>query len=299
MPKKKNLGQGIKAILGSVNDKVLSENKPALVKELTNTVAMLEIKSIEINPFQPRKEFDANALEDLSKSIKTYGLIQPITVRSLGNNVYQLISGERRFRASQKAGLTEIPAYIRLADDQEMLEMALVENIQRENLNAIEVAVSYNRLMEECNLTQDNLSKRVGKDRSTISNYIRLLSLPPSIQDALKDKTISMGHARALAGVTDIDKQLDIFRSAVDQKMSVRKLEQYIKAYGADKKDSSNNNPSFTQYSKELRAMELEMSAKLGCKISIKRDKNGKGQIVIRFAKDSELNDIYDRMLEG
>ena len=192
--KKQELGKGLRALLGNIDkvDKKPTKEKKEVVKKLSKSVAEIPIKNIEANPFQPRKEFDKNELLELVQSIKTLGLIQPITLRSIGKDKYQIISGERRWRASKLAGLKKVPAYIRIADDQGMLEMALVENIQRSELNALEIALSYQRLIDECNLQHDEMAKRVGKERSTISNYIRLLKLPPDIQSALKEKTISI-----------------------------------------------------------------------------------------------------------
>lgn len=189
--KKTELGKGIRALLSSIDEET-KKDKKQVVNKLSSSIAMLSLKEIETNPWQPRVEFDAKALEELSASIKVHGLIQPITVRRLSAKKYQLISGERRWRASKKAGLKEVPAYIRLANDQEMLEMALIENIQRENLNAVEVAITYQRLKDECKLTDELLSERVGKERSTITNYLRLLKLPPEIQKGIKEKKISM-----------------------------------------------------------------------------------------------------------
>ncbi|MEL6866667.1 MAG: ParB/RepB/Spo0J family partition protein, partial [Bacteroidota bacterium] len=199
--KKKELGQGIRALLSNIDHGSSNEGpQEDVVRTLSNTIATIPLNSIEVNPGQPRIEFDEEALQELSESIKVHGLIQPITVRRLNEQTYQLISGERRMRASKIAGLKEVPAYIRLANDQEMLEMALIENIQREDLNAIEVANSYQRLIEECELTHEALSERVGKNRSSVTNYLRLLKLPPDVQSAIKEQKISMGHARALAG---------------------------------------------------------------------------------------------------
>jgi len=205
---------------------------------LVGTVANLPLESIEANPFQPRTDFDAEALEELSASIKQFSLIQPITVRKMGYDQYQLISGERRFKAVQMAGLDKIPAYIRIANDQEMLELALVENIQRQDLNALEIAISYNRLTEECNLTQEELSNRIGKNRATISNYLRLLKLPDVIQDAIKTNKIQMGHARALINIEDADWQMAIFKKTISKSLSVRQVENLVRD-GVTKKETT------------------------------------------------------------
>jgi ParB family chromosome partitioning protein len=189
----------------------------------------VKISQVQVNPFQPRTDFDSEALHELAESIKLQGLIQPITVRQSGQNSYQLISGERRLRAAKLAGLIEIPAYVRTANDQQMLEMALIENIQRENLNAIEVALSFQRMIDECNLKQEQLGERVSKNRSTVTNYLRLLKLPPVIQVSIRDKEISMGHARALVSVEDVDKQLYLFQEIVNHGLSVRKVEELVR----------------------------------------------------------------------
>jgi len=232
--RKKELGLGIKALLSNIDHQV-EESPEMVVKELSHTIALISVSAIEVNPFQPRKEFDENGLNELAESLKTHGLIQPITVRRLNENRYQLISGERRLRAAKIAKLKEIPAYIRIADDQEMLEMALVENIQREELNAIEIAITYKRLIEECELTHEALSERVSKNRTSVTNYLRLLKLPPEIQQALKLKLISMGHARALVGVDNILLQNALFKETIDRNLSVRALEKLIREAGEPK----------------------------------------------------------------
>ncbi len=216
--KKQVLGRGLSAMLSSEK-----------IDTNTSNINEVQVNEISVNPFQPRSNFSNNSLKELSVSIKNIGIIQPITVRKIGANNYQLISGERRFRASQLAGLTEIPAYIRKADDQTMLEMALVENIQREDLDAIEVAISYQRLIEECKLTQESLSEKIGKNRSTVTNYLRLLKLPAEIQIGIIEKEISMGHARALVSITDGDFQLELFNRAIKEGLSVRQVEQLAK----------------------------------------------------------------------
>ncbi|MEM9859557.1 MAG: ParB/RepB/Spo0J family partition protein, partial [Bacteroidota bacterium] len=228
-PKKRNaLGRGLGALLEDTPSPAPHELKPS--PSTTNSMDEIEISSIEVNPFQPRTYFDKEALEELAESIAVQDIIQPITVRKLSSNQYQLISGERRLQASKLAGLKAVPAYVRVADDQQMLEMALIENIQRENLNAIEIALSYQRLLSECDLRQEELGDRVGKNRSTVNNYLRLLKLPPDIQIALRDKKISMGHARALINVDNVDHQLDIFSRIIQNDLSVRKVEELVRA---------------------------------------------------------------------
>ncbi len=226
MAKRKQIGKGVASILGNINlDTEEQQEKEQVVKTLASNVAMLPIDQIEAYKDQPRKEFAETALQELSESIKVHGLIQPITVRRVGENHYQLISGERRLRASKLAELTEIPAYIRVANDQEMLEMALVENIQREDLNPMEVATTYERLMEECNLTHKLLAQRVGKTRSSVTNYLRLLKLPPQVTAGLQEQALSMGHARALAGLDNSSLQVLLFHQIISEGMSVRQVE--------------------------------------------------------------------------
>jgi len=288
--RKKELGKGLRALLTNIENTNSPKEKTELVKELNSSILEIPLDNIEVNPFQPRTEFDQEELTELSQSIKIHGLIQAITVRSLGGNKYQLISGERRLRASKLAGLETVPAFIRIADDQALLEMALIENIQRSNLNAIEVAISYQRLMVECDLTHESLSERVGKKRSTISNYVRLLKLPPQIQSSIKNSEISMGHARALAGVEEVSLQLDIFKETVEKNMSVRALENLIKTY---------NDPSpqpvqkvKTELPPEVKKVQDNLSANLGTSVKIKRTDSGSGEISIKFGSDREFNNI-------
>ncbi|MBK8722946.1 MAG: ParB/RepB/Spo0J family partition protein [Saprospiraceae bacterium] len=299
MSKKKGnfeLGKGIRALLNNIDEEI-KDNPEEVVRELSSSVAMIPVAAVEVNPFQPRKDFDDDALAELSDSIKTYGLIQPITVRRLNDKQYQLISGERRTRAARLAGLTEIPAYIRIADDQGMLEMALVENIQREDLNAIEIAITYQRLVDECNITHESMSDRVGKKRSTITNYLRLLKLNPEIQQAIKLNKISMGHARALVGVNDIALQLMLFRQITKEELSVRAVEDLIRKYNEQKGNKSklkNNNSLPDIY----RNIQDELSHKLGTKVQLKLKGSGIGEILIKFGSDNELNRLLD-VLDG
>ena len=293
---KADFGKGIRALLANPAqmEEAIKEHPQEVVRELTSHIAMLPVTQIETNPYQPRIEFDQTALNELAASIRVHGLIQPVTVRRLNDKAYQLISGERRFRASQLAGLTEVPAYVRLADDQQMLEMALIENIQREDLNAVEVAISYQRLLDECNLTHESLSERVGKQRSTITNYLRLLKLPPEIQRAIKDKKLSMGHARALAGVDNIALQLSIFRQAVEQDLSVRAIESLIARYQEGRAQAAGKPPKET-LSDELRQVRDRFRDFFGTKkVELKRSANGKGQVVLAFENDADLNRMLD-----
>ena len=298
MGKKKELGKGLRALLSNIESTNNPQEKTELVKELNSSILEIPIDKVETNPYQPRSEFDQEELKELSQSIKIHGVIQAITVRSLGGDKYQLISGERRLRASKLAGLKMIPAYIRVADDQALLEMALIENIQRSNLNAIEVAISYQRLMNECELTHESLSERVGKKRSTISNYIRLLKLPPQIQTSIKGNEISMGHARALAGVEDVDLQLDIYKEAVKKNLSVRALENLVQSYNKSDTETKENKPTAAKLPAEVLKIQDRLSSTLGTSVRIKRNAEGKGEIVIKFGNDKEFNSIMDVMDE-
>ena len=255
----------------------------------------IELALIEVNPYQPRTHFDEEALKELGESIRTQGIIQPITVRQLENNRYQLISGERRFQASKGIGLTRIPAYVRTANDQQMLEMALIENIQRENLNAIEIALSYQRLMHECNLKQEELGDRVGKNRTTVNNYMRLLRLPPVIQAAVRDNKISMGHARALITIDNNDIQLKLFRKIIDESWSVRKVEEEVRKLSLLPKQEEAVRPK-PVLKQEIKALQYRLSSIVGSRVSIKSDENRKGEIKIPFGSKAELDRILDNL---
>ncbi len=289
--KKERLGMGIRALLNTV-DAPNTEQRKDVIKEASRTVNDIPLDWIEVNPFQPRKDFDETALEEMASSIRTHGIIQPITVRRLSADKFQLIAGERRLRAARLAGLDAVPAYVLLTDDQGMLEIALIENIQREDLNALDVAISLNRLMTECNLTHESLSTRVGKDRSTVTNYMRLLKLPPEIQQSLRNSTISMGHARALAGVTDLGLQLSIFRQTIEKNLSVRALENLIKTYQEPKHAVSKP----TAQNAEIRRIQDSLSGIFGTKVIVKRNPQGAGQISIHFNSDKSLNEILELM---
>ena len=258
--------------------------------QVTSGNTHIRIESIEANPYQPRTKFDEAALEELAQSIKTYGLIQPVTVRPVGSGKYQLISGERRFRAAQMAGLTEIPAFVRTVDDALSIQMALVENIQRADLNAIEIAMSYQMLIDECHLTQEELGAKVGKTNTTISNYLRLLKLSTPVQVAVRDNQISMGHARALVAVEDEAMQAKLLQQIVSGQLSVRQTETLVKKTleGARNKKSKVK----ITLSDDVRAAQTAISKKLNTKVNIKKDISGKGQILIPFASDEELKNI-------
>jgi ParB family chromosome partitioning protein len=297
--KRNALGKGLSALLENANTDITSKsNKLEGEGKVVGAIANIEIAQIETNPFQPRTQFDVDALNELAGSIKEHGIIQPITVRKLGYDKFQLISGERRFRASQLAGLTSVPAYIRIANDQAMLEMALVENIQREQLDAIEVAISYKRLIDECDLTQEQLSQKVSKQRSTITNYLRLLKLPVEIQLAIRNGDLTMGHARALINIESEDKQLDIYNQVVLNDLSVRDTEDLARgvkteiskpAAGKNKKESDKAELSFEQ-----KQVVEDLRATFNTKVTINRDNKGKGKIVIPFRSDNDLKRILD-----
>jgi len=287
---KKDLGKGIRALLGDDKSAV---NRPT--KKTANPATSVQeilLSEIEANPYQPRKDFREEDLEELVQSIKTYGIIQPITLRRLAPNKYQIISGERRFRASKIVGLKEVPAYLRTADDQLMLEMALVENIQRADLNALEVAITYQRLIDECGLTHENLADRVGKKRSSITNYLRLQKLPPQIKQGLKDKKISMGHARELLGIDDIAVQLSVYGEILSKELSVRATEQLVRSF--KNPVVKNAKPTPTALPLEYRQVKENLESKLETKVNLKVDKKGKGAISIPFANTKDLNRILD-----
>lgn len=292
MAKKNELGKGLRALLSNIEENSTPKEKEIIVRELSNSISNIRLEDIETNPFQPRVEFDTEELLELAKSIKVHGLIQPITVRSLGGSKFQLISGERRLRASKMAGIKEIPCFIRIANDQEMLEMALIENIQRAELNAIEIAISYQRLLDECQLTHESLSERVGKNRSTVTNYIRLLKLPPEVQNGIKSGKISMGHARVLAGINSIDQQLNLYKKCIEEQWSVRTLEQKANESNQATKDKVKKVVAYIH--PEIAKIEKELSGIFGRKITINRKSNGSGKMVISFKNDDDFNYIYD-----
>ena len=288
--KKRNaLGRGLGALLQD-SETITEEKSPEL--QLISSINEVDINSIEVNPFQPRIDFDKEALEELAESIRVQGIIQPITVRQLNKDQYQLISGERRLQASKLAGLTTIPAYIRLANDQQMLEMALIENIQRENLNAIEIALSYQRLISECSLKQEELGDRVGKNRSTVNNYIRLLKLPPEIQAGIRDNKISMGHARALINIENPENKLMVFKKIINDDLSVRKVEELVRNISSqmlDKKFDDKPTPRF-----EIVQLQSKLSSHFGTKVEVKSSEKNKGEIKIPFVSQDDLNRILE-----
>jgi len=293
MAKRNALGRGLGALLENYETDVTTKSSGSAADNVgveggavVGTVANLTLDSIEANPFQPRDNFDAEALDDLTTSIKQFGLIQPVTVRKLGYDQYQLISGERRFKAADMAGLEKIPAYIRIANDQEMLELALVENIQRQDLNALEIAISYNRLTEECDLTQEELSQRIGKNRTTVSNYLRLLKLPDTIQTAIKSNAIQMGHARALISIEDQGRQLSIFKTTISKNLSVRQVEDLVRSADQEKQGKPKKT---TTLSNQQKKMAYQLSTYFDTEVEIKSNRNKSGRIIIPFDSAEEL----------
>ena len=297
--KKMGLGRGLGALLADQDASPASQQEtpsPAarVVPETTSAINEISIDLVDTNPYQPRTHFDQDALRELSESIKLQGIIQPITVRKSENGRYQLISGERRLQASKLAGLRQIPAYVRTANDQQMLEMALIENIQRENLNAIEIALSYQRLMTECNLKQEELGERVGKNRTTVNNYMRLLKLPPAIQAAVRDSQISMGHARALVNMDDYDNQMKLFKKIIVEELSVRKVEEAVRNLAF--LDETKNPPKKGVQRLDVSGLQFQLSGFLGTKVIVKADETHKGEIKIPFTSKEELEKIVQAL---
>lgn len=292
--KKEALGKGIRTLLQHI-DSDLKHTDQALSDKMVQAATGVEripLEWIEVNPKQPRHDFDEAALRELSQSIKLHDVIQPITVSKISAKKYRLISGERRLRAAQMAHLKDIPAYIRQVNDQEILELALLENIQRENLNAIEIGLSLKRLMDECTLTQEQVAERMGKERSTIANYIRLLKLPPDIQVAVRNGQLSMGHARAIISLDAVDKQLYIFQHIIKQHLSVRQVEALVKSMLQQTAGSSK--PASPSLPPAYKKIEDRLSSLFSTKVKLNRQKSGKGSINIEFYSDEELNKIID-----
>ena len=295
--KRNALGRGLSAILRNPQTDI-TENRSD-EKNLVATTNEIAIEDIQINPFQPRINFEKEKIFELVESIKELGIIQPITVRKLGYEKYQLISGERRLRASKELNLKTIPCFIRIANDEQMLEMALVENIQRENLNPIEIAISFQRLIKECNLTQEECGNKLGKKRSTITNFLRLLKLPSEIQDGLKKEKISVGHARALINIKDRKNQLNIFNDIIENGFSVREVEQIAK-------DFSERNYNYSPKRKKIDSDDIipfvhqkklfDLSKSLNIDIQLKRNKKGNGKIIIPFTDDDKLSEIFNKI---
>jgi ParB family chromosome partitioning protein len=286
MAKKNALGRGLGALIDGANE------VPVAV-EAGSSINEIEISKIVANPFQPRTKFDEDALNELAVSIKEIGIIQPVTLRKIEDDQYQIIAGERRFRASKLAGLTTIPAYVRTANDEAMLEMALVENIQREDLDAIEIALSYQRLIEECQLTQESLSDRVGKKRSTVTNYLRLLKLPARIQKGIVEKNISMGHARALVNIQDFEMQLMIYDEIVKNDFSVRRVEEIVRNYNESASGfQTAEKTKISKFPSEYQDLNNHLSKHFQTKVDFRMDQTGKGKIVIPFSSSKDLERI-------
>lgn len=291
-PKKKALGRGLSAILESPETDITTTDISG--NFVAGAVASIPINQIETNPFQPRVDFELEALNELADSIREQGIIQPITVRKMGYDRYQLISGERRLRACHIAGLSEVPCYIRIANDQQVLEMALVENIQRENLNALEIAFSYQRLIEECELTQEELSHRVGKNRTTVTNYLRLLKLPAEVQVSIRDGKITMGHARALLSIEEETAQINILKEIIDKDLSVREVEERVRNYY--KVVPPKKLPVKTEIPEEINNFSKSISDKLKTNVSVNLNNKGKGNIVISFQSKKELERLLQEL---
>jgi len=284
------LGRGLSALLSDADTPETTTTNPLGSLHF----AEIKVESIETNPYQPRTDFDQTQLEELAESIRLHGIIQPITVRRLQEGVYQLISGERRLQASKLVNLEKIPAFIRTANDQEMLEMALIENIQRQDLNPIEIAFSYQRLISECHLKQEELGDRVGKKRATITNYLRLLKLPPDIQVALRDGSFSMGHARALISVENTDLQLSLFKKAITEAWSVRQIEEAVRLLTQKKMEKSNVLPAKREENFAILHVQQKLSSFLGTQVKIKQTGNEKGEISIPYTSTEDLNRILE-----
>lgn len=298
--KKSALGRGLSAILQSPETDITSKDISG--EFVAGAIAEIEIDKIETNPFQPRSEFEEASLNELAESIRQQGIIQPITVRKMGYDKYQLITGERRVRAAKIAGLDRIPAFIRIANDEEMLEMALVENIHRNDLNPLEIAMSYQRLIDEVGVTVNEVANKVGQNRSTVVNYTRLLKLPPEVQVAIRDRQISMGHARAIINIDDIEDQLIILKEIIEKELSVRQVEQWVR----DLKKAQNSQENQEEKSKtekitlpdSYQSFQDNLTQKLGTEVQISCNAKGKGQIVIRFKNEEEFQKIQALLQE-
>jgi ParB family transcriptional regulator, chromosome partitioning protein len=292
--KRNALGRGLSALLNDSENVNQTKTNISSGPEVNSLGSVNEIKltEIEVNPFQPRTDFDEQALIELADSIKLQGLIQPITVRRLNAHSYQLISGERRFRASKLAGLIQIPAYVRTANDQQMLEMALIENIQRENLNAIEVALSFQRMIDECSLKQEELGERVSKNRSTVTNYLRLLRLPPNIQASIRDGQLTMGHAKALINIDDPAKQLFIHQHIIKHDLSVRKAEELVRDMQKTSLKKEGKQPEPVSF--QIQKIQDDLASKFSTRVKLKMGGQGKGTIEIPFLSEDDLSRILE-----
>jgi ParB family chromosome partitioning protein len=297
-PNKELIGKGLRSLLQNIDSdyKNPAGKVPAATIEKTVASNRILLTDIQVNPKNPRKDFDVTALQELAKSIQIHDLIQPITVAQLANGKYQLIAGERRFRAAKLAGINDLPAYIRHGNDKELLELALLENLQRVDLNEIEIALSYQRMMHELNYTQENVAERMGKDRSTVSNYIRLLELPPNIQAALRNGTLSISLAKLLIG-KEVDKQLFLFKEIVEKGLTVRQAEELIrKVTQAGKISTPSNAGAKSQLSPVYKKLEDKLSSHLSTKVQLQHQKNGSGKITVEYADLNGLNKILEAM---
>lgn len=286
MAKKYALGRGLGALIEGVEKETLERKVEANME--------ISVDAIEANPFQPRTNFNDQALEELAASVRKLGIVQPLTVRDAGNGKYQLIAGERRLRAARLAGLTHVPAYVRTADDQAMLELALVENIQREDLDAVEVAISFQRLIEECRLTQEQLSDRVGKQRSTVSNYLRLLKLPAEIQLGIRNKNLMMGHARTLINIEDAKEQMDVYYEIVDGGLSVRAAEDLVKSFQKKKGKDLQKEGKKKKLNNDYKQMSEHLKKMFSTDVSVRINEKGKGKIVIAFNTSEDMERILE-----
>jgi ParB family chromosome partitioning protein len=282
--KKSPLGRGLGALIEGVEKEVLEKKVEVNLQ--------IDINSIDSNPFQPRTRFDAQALEELAASIRQLGIVQPLTVRETGDGRFQLIAGERRLRAARTAGLTHVPAYVRTADDTAMLEMALVENIQREDLDAMEVAITYQRLIEECNLTQEQLSDRVGKQRSTVANYLRLLRLPAEIQLGIRNRSLTMGHARTLVNIEDPNKQINIFYHIIQEDLSVRATEELVRHFQSQAAKDPARGEKRKKLNSEYGELAGQLSKLFAAEVQFRINEKGRGKIVIPFSDNDEMERI-------
>ncbi|MCD6200589.1 MAG: ParB/RepB/Spo0J family partition protein [Bacteroidales bacterium] len=290
MARKNALGRGLGALIDDADREKL---------EKLERITEVDIEKISVNPFQPRSNFDEEALQELASSIRELGIIQPISLREMEDGTYQLISGERRLKAATIAGLTTIPAYIRMADDQAMLELALVENIQREDLDSIEIAISYHRLIEECNLTQENLSERVGKKRSTVANYLRLLRLPAEIQLGIRERKISMGHARSLISVENPEEQIELYYQIIREELSVRQAEELVRKLVSRKVKPEDKIRKKQQLNEAYQNLQKQLSGFFSSDIQVRVNDKGKGKIVIPFETPEDLErimELFDRL---
>lgn len=292
-PKRKSvLGRGLSALL---DDSPITIKPIAAATTPVKSLHEISVAQIEVNPFQPRTSFDHEAMQELAQSITVHGIIQPVTVRKVGKDKYQLIAGERRIQASKLANIKAIPAFIREANDQQMLEMSLIENIQREDLNAIEIALSYQRLLSECKIKQEELGHRVGKNRTTVTNYLRLLKLPPDIQIGIRDSKISMGHARALINVENIEDKLAIYKKIVKNDLSVRVVEYLVRNLSSKRSETTTKSKiTSSEIDPEINMLQKQLSSHFGTKVSIKTGTQNKGEIKIPFISVDDLNRILD-----